>query len=482
MTNETSGPLWTGLELMVAMHARAHGGLPEVVTGVSIDTRSLMPGDVFFAVAGEARDGHDFVKAALAKGAAAAVVDEAHAADMAQLGPLLVVDDVLAALVAAGRASRARSRARVIAVTGSVGKTSTKEALRQTLMGQGRTHASVASYNNHWGVPLTLARMPRETEFGIFEIGMSAPGEIASLVAMVQPDVAVVTTVAPVHLEFFPSVEAIADAKGEIFSGLAPGGTAIINRDSPHFERLKQHALASPAGRIVSFGEREDSDVKLVRAITKPDMSVVEADVMGTLVAYRLGTPGRHLVHNSLAVLAAIQAIGGDLCLAALRFADLAPPEGRGARSELAVQGGSFMLVDESYNANPASMQAALHALGQAAVTLRGRRIAVLGDMLELGAHAQKLHTELARDVVENDVQLVFAAGPQMLNLWHALPMERRAHYADEPGGLETHLASTIRAGDVVMVKGSNGTRISRLVAALKARFPSVHADEAIGA
>ncbi len=469
-------PLWTGLELVVALGARVHRGLPDALTGVSIDTRTIEPGDLFFAIKGDARDGHDFVEAALAKGAAAAVIDEAHAAALDHCGPLFVVTDVLAAMVSAGGAARKRTDAGIVAVTGSVGKTGTKEMLRLALGRQGATHASAASYNNHWGVPLSLARMPRATRYGVFEIGMSAAGEIAPLVALVKPHVAIVTTVAPVHLEFFPSVEAIADAKAEIFSGLKPGGTAIVNRDIPCFERLKLHALASPAGRIVTFGEDPGADIRLTRLIARTDLSVVEAEVFGTPVAYKLGNPGKHVVLNSLAVLAVVHALGADLALAALVLGELAAPAGRGERSTLEIQGGSFMLVDESYNANPASMRAALETLGQTSVGLRGRRVAVLADMLELGPEGPALHRALAEPIREQAIDLVFLAGPLMKDLWNAVPPERRGAYAETPDGLEAAVVAALRTGDSVMVKGSNGTRISRLVAALKAHFPAAEA------
>jgi UDP-N-acetylmuramoyl-tripeptide--D-alanyl-D-alanine ligase len=465
-------PLWRARDLVAAMAADVVGA-PEDVGGVSIDTRTLMPRDVFFAIKGDNRDGHAFVKDALAKGAAAAVVGRDRIGELTGSEPLLVVDDVLAGLVAAGRAARARSDARVVAVTGSVGKTSTKEALRHALAPQGATHASAASYNNHWGVPLSLARLRRDAAFGVFEIGMSAAGEIMPLTAMVRPHVAIVTTIAPVHLEFFPSLDAIADAKAEIFSGLAPGGTAIVNRDNPQFERLKLHAAASSAGRIVSFGEHEKADIRLLRAIAKPDMSIVDALAFGVPVTYRLGTPGRHLVLNSLAVLGAVHCLGADIALAALSLAKLFPPVGRGLRATLSVGRGEALLIDESYNANPASMRAAIEALGQAPVGALGRRIAVLADMLELGPDAPRLHAALAADVEKNGIDLVFAAGALSKNLYEALPPERRGHYAETAEGLEAPLVGALMAGDTVMVKGSNSTRVSRLVAALRAKFPT---------
>ncbi len=468
--------LWSPFDLVTALNARVTNALPDRVTGVSIDTRTLAPGDLFFAIRGENSDGHAFVQQALAKGAAAAVIDEAHAASFVNDGPLYVVRDVLEALRGLGAAARARTRASVIAVTGSVGKTSTKEALRLALARQGRVHASVASYNNHWGVPLSLARMPRRTQFGIFEIGMNAPNEIAPLSRLVRPHVAIVTTVGQVHLEYFPSVAAIADAKGEIFSGLEPGGTAVLNRDNDQFERLKAHVLASGAGRIVTFGEDESADVRALKIVLKPEFSVVEAQVFGAPVVYRVGSPGRHIALNSLAVLASVHAVGGDLALAALALADLAPPVGRGERIRLNAPGGEFLLIDESYNANPTSVTAALNTLGQSNVGLRGRRIAVLADMLELGSDSDVLHASLNVPIVDNDVDLVFAAGAGMHHLWHTLAPQVRGAYAETAQGLEESVLRTVRAGDVVMVKGSNGTKVSRIVTAFKSRFRAVGA------
>ena len=472
MTTSATTPLWTGPDLIEAMQATPHGGPPpETVTGISIDTRTLQPGDAFFAVRGDARDGHDFVAAALAAGASVAVVSGHRVRDFAGAGCVLAVGDVLRGLETLGEAARARTAARVVAVTGSVGKTGTKEALRTLLARQGATHASAASYNNHWGVPLTLARMPAGTAFGVFEIGMNNPGEITPLARMVRPHVALVTTVEPVHLENLGSLEAIADAKGEIFGGLEQGGTAVINRDNPHYERLLGHAKASPAGQIVTFGEHADADVRLERAVLQPELSVVEAQVHGQPVTYRIGSPGKHIVLNSLGILAAVVALGGDLALACLAMADVTPPSGRGRQVRLPAPGGEIALFDESYNANPASMRAALGILGQAPVGLRGRRIAVLGDMLELGPDGPALHAGLAAAVEENGIDLVFAAGPLMKSLWHALPQERRGGYAATADALEATVLSALRAGDVVTVKGSNGSRTAAIVAAITKRF-----------
>jgi len=460
------------------MGARGQGAIPETITGVSIDTRTLEAGDAFFAIRGEARDGHDFVGAALDKGAGLAVIDRAHAEAFADRGPCAVVDDVLKAMERAGMARRAALQAGVVAVTGSVGKTGTKEALRLTLSRQGKTHAPVASYNNHWGVPLTLCRTPRDVRYGVYEIGMSNPGEILPLARMVQPDVAIVTTVQPVHLAAFESIEGIAHEKAAIFSGLKPGGTAIVNADIAQAGLLRELAQASPAGRIISFGEHPEADVRLLSCSLRPDVSTVDAMVLGQPVTYRLGSPGRHIVLNSLAVLAAIEALGADLALAALALGDLRPPAGRGAQQVLQGPGGHFILIDESYNGNPASMRAAIENLGRIPVAGRGRRIAVLGDMLELGPTAPELHKGLVEPVTANGVDVVFACGPLMRGLYDSLPSALRGAYAGQSSGLEPLVLDAIRAGDVVTVKGSLGSRMGPIVKAIMARYPAVTAED----
>lgn len=467
----TTPALWTPEVLAQAMGARAAGPAPRAATGVSIDTRTLEPGDLFFAIRGDNRDGHDFAAAALDKGAAAAVVAADRADEFAQIGPVWVVEDVLAAMVALGRAARERTQARVSAITGSVGKTGSKEALRTILTRQGATHASVASYNNHWGVPLSLARMPAESGYGIFEIGMNNAGEIAPLVALVRPHAALVTTVEPVHLENLGSIEAIADEKAAIYGGLLPGGSAIVNRDNPQFERMLASAKASPASRVVTFGEHESADVRLTRLIPMPDMSVVEARVHGDPVTYRLGSPGRHVALNSLGVLATALELGADLALCAIAFADVTPPSGRGAQIRLAAPGGEITLLDESYNANPASMRAAFDVLAQTPVGLRGRRIVVLGDMLELGPEGPAMHAGLARSIIDNGIDVVYAAGPLMKSLWQALPLEKRGAWAPSAAELEPIVLGGLRAGDAVTVKGSNGSRTGSIVAALRSHF-----------
>jgi UDP-N-acetylmuramoyl-tripeptide--D-alanyl-D-alanine ligase len=361
-----------------------------------------------------------------------------------------------------------RADAKVIGVTGSVGKTGTKEALRLALSRSGETHASVASYNNHWGVPLSLARCPASARYAVFEMGMNHAGEIEPLTRLVRPHVAIVTTVAPVHLEFFGSLEAIADAKAEIFSGVERGGAAVINRDNAQFARLADAAGRAGVERIVSFGEHAKADARLLKCALQSDSSTVQARILGADVTYKLGAPGRHVVLNSLAVLAAVSLAGADLALAALALADIKPPVGRGARSTLNLAGGTALLIDESYNANPASMGAALALLGQADIGLRGRRIAVLGDMLELGPRGADLHRELCQSVQASGVDLVFCCGPLMRALWEALPSERRGGYAESSAALESSLLAAIGAGDAVMVKGSLGSRMGLLVKALE--------------
>jgi UDP-N-acetylmuramoyl-tripeptide--D-alanyl-D-alanine ligase len=458
-------PLWTPEDLAALPGARVSGRV-EPAFGVSIDTRTLSRGDIFVAIEG-ARDGHDFVPAAVAKGAAAAFVAEHRAAQFS--GPIVASPDPLELMRALGRAARARTEARIVAVTGSVGKTGTKEALRLVLSRFGRTHAAAASYNNHWGVPLTLARMPRESLFGVFEIGMNHAGEIAPLTAQVRPHVAVVTTVEPVHIAHFRSILGIADAKGEIFAGLEPGGIAVLNRDNPYFDRLLAHAGASAAGRVIGFGEHADADVRATRIAIGPDASMVEAEVLGRRIAYRVGAPGRHMALNSLAVLAAAAALGLDPGEAAGGLADLSAPVGRGERIRLAHPDGEFLVIDESFNANPASMRAALATL--AAVESGGRRVAVLADMGELGELGPAAHVELAQAIEASRVDVVFAAGPLMRGLWDALPAARRGVHAASAAEIEPLVLDAVRPGDAVMVKGSKYTQVSKVVAALKARY-----------
>ena len=466
-----SEPLWSLDTMAAAMKAERAGNLPRDVPGLSIDTRTIKPGEAFFAIQGENRDGHEFVEAALQAGAGLAVVARRRMAAMPQGAPLLIADDALAGLNDLAKASRARSQAKIVAVTGSVGKTGTKEALRLVLGRQGETHASAASYNNHWGVPLSLALMPQSAKFGVFEIGMNHAGEITPLTKLVRPHVAIVTTIAPVHLEFFGTLAAIADAKAEIFLGVEPGGTAVLNADNPQFAHLKRAAQVAGVKHIVAFGESGGADAHLAKVSLQAETSTVQASILGRDVTYKLGAPGRHVVENSLAVLAAAQLLGADLALAALALADLKAPAGRGERVTLELPGGAVLLIDESYNANPVSMRAALALLGQVPMKGMGRRIAVLGDMLELGPDGAALHADLADAVTGNAVDLVFCSGPLMKSLWDALPSGRRGGYADTSAALEPEILGAIAANDAVMIKGSLGSRMSPIVKALRRRY-----------
>jgi UDP-N-acetylmuramoyl-tripeptide--D-alanyl-D-alanine ligase len=455
-----------------AMRASIQGVLPEAVTGLSIDSRTISPGEAYFAIKGELHDGHDFVVAALKAGAALAVVGTAQCDRFAPDAPLLVVEDVLAGLVDLARAARARLNAQVIAVTGSVGKTSTKEALRRALGAQGATHASAASFNNHWGVPLSLARCPATARFAIFEIGMNHAGEIEPLVTMVRPQLALITTVEPVHLEFFAGIEAIADAKAEIFKGVEPGGAVVLNRDNAQFGRLQRRAKQLGISHIVSFGADEKAEARLIELSLHSTCSAVHADILGHDVTYKLGMPGRHMAMNSLAVLAAASLVGADLALAALSLSQIEPAAGRGVRRALEVANGEATLIDESYNANPASMAAALNVLGQAAIGPHGRRIAVLGDMLELGPTSAALHRRLNEAIKANHIDLVYCCGPLMRNLWDALSAGKRGGYAESAADLEAQVLAAVRAGDAIMVKGSLGSKMKTIVKALEKRFP----------
>lgn len=470
-------PLWSNLGLISALDARVNGPLPRSAEGISIDTRTLNEGDLFVAIKGDKSDGHDHVRAAFEKGAVAAVIDEAHADELAGSGSLYVVHDTLLGLERLGRAARARTRGRIVAVTGSVGKTSTKEALRLVLGQFAPVHASAASYNNHWGVPLTLARMPRDSAFGVIEVGMNHAGEITPLTAMARPHIAIITTVAPVHLEFFPHVEAIADAKAEIFSGLVPGGVAILNRDNDQFARLLAAAQASQAGYVATFGADPQADARLIDVALGEDHMTVQAQIYGRTLNYKVGAPGQHLAMNSLAVLLAAAACGCDLDAAAEALAGFEVPEGRGRRFTLTTALGPFTLIDESYNANPASMRAAFALVGSLPSEQHaGRRIAVLGDMRELGAQSGELHAGLAIDILLNKIDLVFAAGPLMKHLFDNLPPEKQGAWRHDAVDLEPVVSDAVQEGDLIVVKGSNASQMSLIVKALKSRYSDVRA------
>lgn len=477
MTSSPAKALWTAQDAATAMGAPLLGDAEWQAHGISIDTRTLQPGDLFFALQGDGNDGHDYVAQALDKGAACAVISR-PVEGLKPDAPLVQVDDTLKALEKLGLAARARSSARICAVTGSVGKTGTKEGLLHILSGQGRTHASVASYNNHIGVPITLARMPADAQYGIFEIGMNHANEISPLVKMVRPEAVIITTVEAVHIENFGSVEEIADAKAEIFDGLQAGGTAILNQDNPHFDRLRSRALACGAGKIIAFGKSELADARVTRMSLQSDASYVTASICDHEMTYKLGVPGEHIVMNSLAMLACVHELGADLALAGLALGKLLPPEGRGSRIEIELPGGSFLIIDESYNANPTSMRAVMQALGNTPPGPKGRRIAVVGDMLELGDQGPVDHAGLKEPIAENEIDLVFACGPLMENLWDVLPMGVRGAYADTSAELAPRVADEIAPGDVVMIKGSLGSRMALVLKALKDLGPETQSNK----
>ncbi len=453
--------LWTGAELVAA----TGGQMPReaAATGVSIDTRSLAPGDLFVALR-DARDGHDFVAEALAKGAAAAMVDR-DAPGVAPDAPLLRVADTLAALTALGAAGRARSQARFVAVTGSVGKTTTKEMLRTALGALGPTHAAAASYNNHWGVPLTLARCPRDSRFAVVEIGMNNRGEIAPLAKLARPHVAVITMIGTSHIGRLGSQAAICEEKADILLGLERNGVAVLPADSAFLPRLADRAAAAGA-RVISFGETARADVQLTDYVGGADRGTARLLMDGLPLSVHLAAPGHHLALNACAVLAAVHALEGDVVAAAEALSAFDAGAGRGQRVKLALPGGAALLLDDSYNAAPVSVRAGLAVLAAQQAT---RRVAVLGDMLELGEAGPALHAELAPDAAAA-ADLVFCCGPQMRHLFDALPAAKRGAHAPDSAALAPLVAAAFAPGDAVLVKGSLGSRMAAVVAAIRAR------------
>ncbi len=471
--------LWTSNDLVKAMDGRSFGTLPDGIDGISIDSRSLNRGDAFFAIKGETMDGHDYATAAVKAGAAVLVVAEGKLPGLGRLtAPMIVVPDVLVALEKAGIAARARTQAKIIAVTGSVGKTTTKEALRHVLSTVGRVHASDKSFNNHWGVPLTLARMPADTDFGVFEIGMNHENEIRPLVKMVRPHVAIVTMIAPAHLGHFNSMDDIARAKAEIFEGIEPNGYALLNRDDQRWKLLEKLARDAGVQHIVGFGENARAQFRLMKHELLADHSDISVKIGGKEMDARIGAPGRHMVQNVLAVLGAARLTGADLPKVVAALADLSAGQGRGRQHRLDVGSGNFTLIDESYNANPASMKAAIELLDATPISTDGRRIAVLGDMLELGSHSAKLHAGLAAILSESHTDIVLMAGPHMKNLADVLKGDIKTEYRANADELKPILLDAIRPGDVVMIKSSKGIGFSKLVDALLARFPAHVVDQ----
>ena len=454
-------PLWTAEEIAVVTGGTVHGAFE--AKGVAFDSREITSGDLFIAMKGEATDGHRFLDKAFASGAAGALVSEEIDR------PHVHVGDTTQALNDLGRASRDRSNARICGVTGSVGKTGTKEALHAALLraAPGRAHRSVKSYNNHTGVPLSLARMPREARFGVFEMGMNHSGELAALTRLVRPHVAIITAIAPAHYEFFSGEEAIADAKGEIFQGLEPGGTAIVPFDSPHRDRLI--AAAKPyASRIVTFGLGDGAEVRAREAIPTDHGTLVAAILPEAELTYRISQPGDHWVSNSLAVIAAVDAMGGDLAQAGLALADMPGLKGRGERHNIRVEGGEALLIDESYNANPSSMRATLKTLG--AQKISGRRIAVLGAMRELGRGTEPFHAGLAEPIEAACVEYAILVGEEMGALAKALGQKVNFEHVPDVASAIALARQAVAPGDAILVKGSNSVGLSALVDALAGR------------
>ncbi|MBP1857441.1 UDP-N-acetylmuramoylalanyl-D-glutamyl-2,6-diaminopimelate--D-alanyl-D-alanine ligase [Rhizobium herbae] len=473
--------LWTTSDLIAAMHGRPMGNLPEGITGISIDSRSLDKGEAFFAIKGDRVDGHDYAGIAVANGAALLVVSETKLPALGRvIAPMIVVDDVLEAMVRLGCAARDRSAAKIIAVTGSVGKTTTKEMLRHVLEPSGRVHASVASFNNHWGVPLTLSRMPENTDFGIFEIGMNHADEIRPLVRMVRPHVAIITTIAAAHLGNFKDLEEIAAAKAEIMEGLVDDGHVILNRDNEQFETLEKTANALAVAHIHSFGSSAKADFRMVEFTGGSEGAVLWAALDGKTLEIQMGAPGRHIAENALAVIGAASLVGADMDAALAALATLQPEKGRGARHRLAIGSASFVLIDESYNANPASMRAAISLLKDTELPEGGRRIAILGDMLEMGEFAGKVHAELAAPLVEAGINEVWLAGPEMAHLRDALPEDAHVEYRQTVDELKEFALGSIAAGDGVMIKSSKGTGCGRIVSALLDTYPPYSGTERV--
>jgi len=459
-----TAPLWTAFEIAAAVDGEVHGSFD--ANGVAFDSREIGPGDLFVALSGETTDGHRFLDRAYAAGAAGAIVSEAAS------GPHVRVADTMAALNALGAAARARMPGKVIGVTGSVGKTGTKEALFACLdrATPGRVHRSVKSYNNHTGVPLSLARMPADTRIGVFEMGMNHAGELAGLTRLVRPHVAIVTAIAPAHSAFFASEAEIADAKGEIFQGLEPGGIAIIPNDSPHRDRLM--AAAKPhAARILTFGMTRDADIHAQEVIPLERGTLVSLILPDAELTFTIAPPGDHWVSNAMAVIGAVWAVGGDLAAAGLAFAEMEGLPGRGQRNRVAAGDGAALVIDESYNANPASMAATIKVLGEERAN---RRIVVLGEMRELGTGSADFHAALARPLIEANVDYALLVGPEMAALANAL--EGRidfAHVADAGAALDS-IEALIAPGDAILVKGSNAIGLSRLVERLRSRGEAV--------
>jgi UDP-N-acetylmuramoyl-tripeptide--D-alanyl-D-alanine ligase len=461
-------PLWQAEAVIRAVRGHSLHEQSWQANGVSIDSRSLQPGDLFVALQGPTNDAHNFVADAFRNGASAAIVQRTiH--NLPPDAPQITVEDSFTALQDLGGVGRLRSQAKIIGLTGSVGKTGCKEQLRLMLGSLAPTYATEKSYNNHWGVPLSLARLPVSARYGVFEMGMNHAGEIATLTRQVKPHVSLITTIAPVHLEFFKSIEGIADAKAEIFLGMQPDGIAVLNRDNAHFARLTAAARTQGLRSILSFGRDAKAEGRLLAIAPMDDGSRVSVEIMGQKLTYMIGTPGEHIAFNSVGCLLTAAAAGADVVAAAESLISYRPPQGRGTQQILALNAHEqFTLIDESYNASPIAVQAALKVLAGLTPTGQGRRIAILGDMRELGPSSPSFHADLARDAADCQIDVVHCCGPLMKYLHDALPGSRRGLYAPSSRELAPLLAATLRAGDIVMVKGSLGSHMKLVVEALQ--------------
>lgn len=459
--------LWTLNEICKAVGASPLAEGDFSITGVSIDSRTIESGDLFVAIIGDNLNGHEYVASAFGAGAGAAIISENIDVPTEYASRLIKVSDTLQALEALGAAARARMQGKVIAVTGSVGKTSVKEGLREALAPSGKTHASAASYNNLWGVPLSLARMPADSAFGIFEIGMNHAGEITPLVAQVKPDIALITKISPAHIEHFDSEADIAHAKAEIFSGLENMRLAFLPADSEYFEALKAEASKAGALHIFSFGESDKADARAISTKLHAHCSCLSGNIMGQDVTLKVGSPGHHMVLNALAILGVVQLLSADLTLAALALGKMEGLAGRGRRHDVKLYDGVLTVIDESYNANPESIRVGLTMLGQVPRFGNGRRIAVLADMKELGENSKALHAGLVPHILMADIDMVFTLGEDMYVLHENLPPGRIGAHTTSLEQLKAALLQDLKADDVVMIKGSNSMGLSNIVTSL---------------
>lgn len=461
---------WKAEDIMRAVHGHCLHEQTWTAHGVSIDTRTLKPGDLFVALKGPTHDGHDHVAAAFASGAIAALVS--HQCPAPPNAALVHVADTFMALEELGRAGRARAQAKIIAVTGSVGKTGSKEMLRLMLNEVGDTYANEGSLNNHWGLPLSLSRLPATALYGVFEIGMNHAGELGPLSKQARPDVVFITTIEAVHLEHFESLAAIADAKAEIFFGMSQDGTAILNRDNSQFTRLASAAKNHGLKKILSFGSDTKTDARMLECLETSDGSHIKSEILGRKIAYHLGTPGRHVAMNSLGALLAAASAGADLKACADVLSHYRQPKGRGVIQTVSIPGGPITLIDESYNASPVAVHFAIRVLGQMQPERGGRRILVLGDMKELGATSPSLHADLAQDILSAKIDLVFCCGEMMKNLYDALPQALRGLHTKTSSDLALPVIQALHVGDILTVKGSHSMGMDVIVEALHAISP----------